>query len=98
MNTKGELRYIIFLSVFFGLMTVGSAIFLVPLIQQTATGDSNWLETWLPEWIPFVGPFLNMTTAIVSLAFVHPYVAIVLGSIITVPLGYLILRLVRGGG
>lgn len=99
------MNYIVFVAVFLAFMSIITTIALKPIIEKEIAANSNSFAGSLfgsisnvVSDIPIIGQFWTLVTAVISFAYIHPYLAIVLTALIGAPLGYVILRLARGGG
>lgn len=112
-KADGEINYIIFLAVFIIMLGILNSYFISDVVVITEDKPEQTLfETlfnlpqaigsWVAEKfvynIPILGDFFNLIRTNVDFDNIHPYLALILGAFVTVPLGYILLRLYKGGG
>lgn len=96
----GELPYIIFIAVFIVMMTIIGKIMTGDTIRTKVESDNGLLASIsvLLNGVPIVGTFWSFVMTTYEFVYVYPNLALIYTAIIGVPLGYLVLRLIRGGG
>lgn len=107
----GEVNYIVFLGVFMTFFTILSSIFATEIMTQkkestsdldkivnTITDSVDWVGTNTLGRIPVVRQFWEIVSATIDIQYIHPYLGLLYLSFFGLPLGYLVLRLIRGGG
>lgn len=111
MNKKAEgtIRYVVFVVLFVAMMGIINQVFDVESLRQEATNtEDSTFWTWIKslfsglddivEKIPIVGSFWSFANTSFQFVYIHPYLKIVLIAMIGIPFGYVVLRLIRGGG
>lgn len=107
MNKKGggEINFIIFYFVFIAVMGIIASIFLRATIEKEKVNDPDNAFIGIVDTIatavgkiPYVGTFLSYAVASASFIFVNQHLAAVFLALIGPPMGYILLRLIRGGG
>lgn len=93
-----ELSYIVFLVIFITLFSILGMI-LKTSIEEETNSNSVWntITTFISD-IPVIGQFWDFLTASRNFLYLHPYLGIVYIAFFGVPVGYIILKLIRGGG
>lgn len=71
------------------------------IIEKVTDSFANVLQ-WTGDQtlgrVPIINEFWKITSSIFSFAYIHPYLTMLYLAFFGLPLGYIILRLVRGGG
>lgn len=95
--------FVIFVSAFLGFMAVISIILNVPLMKEIKNSNDNsnivkFLISFSDDisTFPIIGGFMSLVLNTITISYVHPYMIIFYGSLIGIPLGFVILTLIRG--
>lgn len=95
-NKKGqEMNFILFLSIFLVFMTIIGSIFVKDLINETYPNELTMLGL---ENLPILSNIFDFFEMVVTFSYLHDYLALFFGAFFGVPLTYIIIRLIRGGG
>lgn len=92
----GEIQFVIFIAVFIALFGILSLTFKTQIIKQNQKDTStlgNFLSgitTGLTDQFGFI--------PVSSFVYLHPYLAAIYAAFFGIPLTYIIIRLIRGGG
>lgn len=106
-----ETKYIVFIALFLCLFSVLAGIFKTNILEQE-TQDKSTVEnivssiTSMIIWVgdntvgrlPVVSTFWTMVSSTINLRYIQPYLGNVYLVFFGIPLGYIVLRLIRGGG
>jgi hypothetical protein len=99
-----ETKWIVFASLFVVILGIFSGIATREFVSQVvAEQDNDYLDLfdWALDFIdriPLISNFFDLLYVTVSFIFVHDYIVEVLTVILGIPITYILLRLVRGGG
>lgn len=108
-KAEGEFSFLLLLVVFIAIMGIFNTIFdeeIKQEIPQDTEDDTFWDYiknlfsgiSNLIENIPIFGDFWSFVNTSFQFVYVHEYLRILLAALFGIPLGYIALRLVRGGG
>lgn len=94
MSKKGnsEFSFIVWFFVFLTILTIGGRIVAKTIIERS--------PGVLPDWMNVFGlnDILGQFIFTIGLFFIQEYVGLLILAIITIPILYIIARLIRGGG
>lgn len=107
----GEIQFIIFIAVFITLFGILGMMFKTQIMtqkeQETSmidkmingiTGVLAWVGDHTLGQIPVVKTFWTIASATINVEYIHPYLGMLYLAFFGMPLGYIIVRLIRGGG
>lgn len=109
-NKKGaELDFLLFLVLFIVVMGIVNIIFDVDsLVEESQDIEDETFWTWVEGLfsglsdlignIPLIGDFWTFINTSRQFLFIHPYLLAIIGSLFIVPLAYIAMRLIKGGG
>lgn len=104
-NKKAQrFEYIVFVALFITILTIFTGLLGETVVNETNTEDQNFFESLLSmasnaiSRIPIIGDFYELVLTSRSWFNTHEYVRDVMIILLTVPFGYIMLRIIRGGG
>lgn len=103
-KAQSEMRFVVFLVVFIAVLGIIGSIFGKTILDTTESASDSLKTKVVNEIskvlnsIPVVSSFWNIVKLSFGLQYVNPYISILVVTLIAAPFGYILLRLLRGGG
>lgn len=91
-----EFNYILFLALFITFFSIVGLILNVTVLEEESKVKSDIFD--FIDNIPIISPFVNFIFNSLSMVYIHPYLATIYLALFGVPVAYIIIRLIKGGG